>query len=138
MKCLSLTQPYATLMALGLKKVETRSWSTSYRGPLAIHAAKRFPLKEQAFAKEQGLRVRNLPLGAIIATLELEDVLETLAAVGGLTQQERLYGNYEAGRFAWFTDKVVALPTPIPWRGSLGIFNVDVIELVKRAKGYDL
>ena len=37
-KVLTLTQPYATLVALGMKKIETRSWSTSYRGPLAIHA----------------------------------------------------------------------------------------------------
>lgn len=40
MKVLSLTQPYATLIALGHKRIETRPWSTSYRGPLAIHAAK--------------------------------------------------------------------------------------------------
>jgi hypothetical protein len=40
MKVLSLTQPWATLAAIGAKKIETRSWSTAYRGPLAIHAAK--------------------------------------------------------------------------------------------------
>lgn len=40
MKTISLTQPYATLIALGKKRIETRSWSTSFRGPLAIHAAK--------------------------------------------------------------------------------------------------
>lgn len=40
MKAITLTQPYATLVSLGMKKIETRSWSTNYRGPLAIHAAK--------------------------------------------------------------------------------------------------
>lgn len=40
MKGLSLTQPWATLVALGAKRVETRAWSTPYRGWLAIHAAK--------------------------------------------------------------------------------------------------
>jgi hypothetical protein len=39
MKALTLTQPYATLIAIGAKQIETRSWSTAYRGPLAIHAA---------------------------------------------------------------------------------------------------
>jgi hypothetical protein len=39
MKVLTLTQPWATLVAIGAKKIETRSWATSYRGPLAIHAA---------------------------------------------------------------------------------------------------
>ena len=40
MKALPVTQPYATLVALGAKHIETRSWSTRYRGPLAIHAGK--------------------------------------------------------------------------------------------------
>lgn len=40
MKALTLTQPWATLIACGAKRIETRSWGTSYRGPIAIHAAK--------------------------------------------------------------------------------------------------
>ena len=40
MKALTLYQPWATLVAIGAKKIETRSWSTPYRGPLAIHAGK--------------------------------------------------------------------------------------------------
>jgi hypothetical protein len=40
MKAITLTQPWATLVAIGAKKIETRSWATAYRGPLAIHAAK--------------------------------------------------------------------------------------------------
>ena len=41
MKALSLWQPWASLIAAGVKKVETRHWPTAYRGPIAIHAAKR-------------------------------------------------------------------------------------------------
>jgi len=41
MKALSLWQPWASAIALGSKRIETRGWATSYRGPLAIHAAKR-------------------------------------------------------------------------------------------------
>jgi hypothetical protein len=43
MKALSLWQPWATLIALKKKQIETRSWRTTYRGPLAIHAAKSYP-----------------------------------------------------------------------------------------------
>jgi hypothetical protein len=43
MKTLTLTQPWATLVSLGAKTFETRSWKTDYSGPLAIHAAKGFP-----------------------------------------------------------------------------------------------
>lgn len=38
-KTLTLLQPWASLVACGAKKIETRSWATKYRGPLAIHAA---------------------------------------------------------------------------------------------------
>lgn len=40
MKLISLYEPWATLMRLGLKTIETRSWATAYRGPLAIQASK--------------------------------------------------------------------------------------------------
>ena len=40
MKALTITQPWATLIAIGAKRFETRGWSTPYRGPLAIHAGK--------------------------------------------------------------------------------------------------
>lgn len=42
MKALTVTQPWASLIAIGAKRIETRSWRSSYRGPLAIHAAKGF------------------------------------------------------------------------------------------------
>ncbi|WP_439627526.1 ASCH domain-containing protein [Gemmata sp.] len=43
MKCLSLWNPWATLVATGAKRVETRGWHLSHRGPLLIHAAKKWP-----------------------------------------------------------------------------------------------
>lgn len=43
MKTLTIRQPWASLIAAGVKTIETRSWSTRYRGPLAIHAAEATP-----------------------------------------------------------------------------------------------
>lgn len=88
LKALSLTQPYASLVMLGAKKIETRSWATQYRGLLAIHAAKRFPPHERRLAcsysfyhyldelrdSETDRVVKNIPLGAIIAVAELTAV----------------------------------------------------------------
>lgn len=54
-KAISLWQPWASLIALGPKTIETRSWATDYRGPLAIHAAKRQP--------EQASRVGDYVVG---------------------------------------------------------------------------
>lgn len=42
MKVISLLQPWASLVILGHKKIETRSWNTKYRGDLLIHASKRW------------------------------------------------------------------------------------------------
>ena len=49
-KAISLWQPWASLIALGGKKIETRSWPTKYRGPLAIHASKNQPPYAQTLA----------------------------------------------------------------------------------------
>ena len=55
MKVLSLWQPWATLMAIGAKKIETRHWYTRYRGPLVIHAAKTLQgIKECDLNREWG------------------------------------------------------------------------------------
>ena len=62
MKALTLTQPWASLMELGQKEVETRSWYTGYRGELVIHAAKGFPkwAKETADEKDRLMKQRGL------------------------------------------------------------------------------
>ena len=43
MKMLTLTEPWASLVAYRFKRMETRSWKTPYRGPVGIHAAKGLP-----------------------------------------------------------------------------------------------
>jgi hypothetical protein len=90
MKTITLTQPWATLVAIGAKRIETRSWSTSYRGPLAIHAAKgpgahgwmqlqHMCRNVDPFASTlahliEGEHVADrLPLGAVVAVAELVD-----------------------------------------------------------------
>jgi hypothetical protein len=41
MKAITVLQPYASLIAVGAKQYETRSWATKHRGPIAIHAGKK-------------------------------------------------------------------------------------------------
>ena len=143
-KCLSLTQPYATLMALGLKRIETRSWATQYRGPLVIHAAKGFPPASRDLCETEPFKGalasygitswRQLPLGALLATVRLCVILDIVgpgawwfSVVPGLVppvEPERSYGNYTAGRCAWLTSDACAFSEPIPYRGRLGLFDV--------------
>jgi len=58
-RAISLTQPWATLMAIDKKRVETRNWRVNFRGWVAIHAAKAFPMECRA------LCYRPQPFGGI-------------------------------------------------------------------------
>lgn len=93
MKTLSLTQPWATLVAIGEKRIETRSWATNYRGPLAIHASKGFPRWAVELALTEPFRstlatagvkqLADLPTGAVIATCTLVDCLRIVDKPNG-------------------------------------------------------
>src|SRR6266699_6473957 len=50
---LTMTDPWGSLVAAGAKRIETRSWSTAYRGPLAIHVAKTLPARAEALCYEE-------------------------------------------------------------------------------------
>lgn len=135
MRAISLWQPYASAIALGHKAIETRSWSTRYRGPLAIHAAQRFRGDEKRFAQVEralGRVPARLPLGAIVAVVDLVDVKPTHDLELTISPIERMYGNYEPGRFGWMLENVRALPEPLPYVGRQRFFSVPD-ELIERA-----
>jgi len=157
MKCLSLTQPYASLVAIGAKRIETRSWATHHRGPLAIHAAKGLG----AIGGLEGLKdlcqtppfcdallaagihfATDLPLGAVVAVCTLvtcirldDDLTVRDALLLSDAPHERAFGDYTVGRFAWILADVRPLPEPVPARGSLHLWEWDapaeVLALVK-------
>lgn len=116
MKIITLHQPYASLIALGLKHYETRSWATNYRGKLAIHAAKQPFVSEYGnaliqeydrawldalkLAHDAGILndrsrlpfAHQLPLGAIVAVVDLVDCLtmsDAWAAPGHINNFEK-------------------------------------------------
>lgn len=125
MKALSLTQPYATLVALGAKKIETRSWKTPYRGPLAIHAAKGFPLWAKMACQEpyfmRFLEGHSLPLGWVIATCELVDCVR-ITADNAPPEPEFSFGDYTPGRWMWHLANVKQIK-PVPVKGALGLWE---------------
>jgi len=161
LRLLTLTQPWATLVAIGAKRIETRGWPTRYRGWLAIHAAQglgpvggRRGLFDQAYrplfreALEPAMETirpiaghpvphydaDRLPRGCIVAVAWLADVVPTIAVVNGahpgfgkpnsawpLTEQERAFGDYRTGRYAWLLADVKPLREPLPYRGAQGL-----------------
>ena len=123
MKAITVWQPWASLLVSGRKRYETRSWATTYRGPIAIHAAKR-PVRRtiDALAADRGdgwttldyfesLLMRpgeldQLPTGAIVGTAILTRCnLITEAFVAKLTPMELALGDFTLARYAWYQRK---------------------------------
>ena len=135
MRAISLWQPWATLVALAEKEYETRSWFTDYRGPLAIHAAKRFSVSERelfyrqpflgAFQSHGLVNSNMLPLGAVICTVELVDCVPTEWARTRIRDKGIAFGNYGGFRWAWKFANITVLDMPVPYRGSQKWFNYD-------------
>ncbi len=140
MRCLTLWQPWATLVALGLKKLETRPNGFGYRGLVAIHSSKVSPkwarelLLQEPFAS--ALKdCPTLPCGVVLAVSELVDDITIpewrgrpeRVRDGGVwfppDEPERSFGDFTPGRHALVLSNTRASPTPIPARGMQGLWN---------------
>lgn len=148
MKAITIIQPWATLIALGEKQFETRSWCTKHRGELAIHAGKKIdreacetePIKS-TLAKH-GYTADNLPTGAILAIAHLTecwsirneggpiwlDIVGKTLGWAGKFPDEYYFGDYTDGRYAWQTSNVRQLPAPILAKGMQGLWNWEAIS----------
>ena len=127
MKVLSLTEPYATLIKNRKKKVKTRSWKTSYREELYIHASSTKIHKET----KENIKLMNLVehtdmnYGNIICKCNLADCMKmTKEYVEDMRKnhyQEYICGEYSEGRYAWVLENVEILDKPISAKGRLNI-----------------
>lgn len=148
MKAITIKQPWATLIAVGEKKYETRSWSTHYRGQLAIHAGKTVDKNacmsealRSVLSKHGYCSPEDLPTGAVIAVAELtacfqiqsiseeeQDIILVNEAELVQLDPERdafeiSFGDYSEGRYAWEIRSLDKLTIPIPCKGKLGLWS---------------
>jgi hypothetical protein len=142
-RALSLWQPHAQAIALGLKPWETRDWSTRYRGPLAIHAAKRPWIDSGGWhqdARQRLLQAMGSPMrltyGAVVCVAELVDCVPTRELRGVIPAEHEFWGDFTEGevflgRFAFRLQNVRVLPEPLPVRGQQGFFDVPLPEFQK-------
>lgn len=142
MKAISLWQPWATLVAIGAKQYETRSWSTNYRGPLAIHAAQRWTPEQKEIAntgfigtalRAGGYRVQ--PLGCFVCICDLVDILPTELVKVDLLESS--FGDFSPGRFAWKLKNIRILEPVKPWPGRQRLWAVSdklIVALQERVK----
>jgi hypothetical protein len=122
---LSLWQPWASMVAIGEKRVETRSWSTNYRGPLAIHST--LNMSYRSYALDDPFRSSfelydidpdQLPFGAIVGLVELLNVFPVEKVADKLSRKERSVGDYSNGRYAWMLDPIGYFPSAFPTSGN--------------------
>jgi hypothetical protein len=139
---LSLTQPWATLMALGAKQIETRSWGPApdRLGHLvAIQAAKSFPDEARAL-------ISHDPFYRLLRPVNWSPVRGVVVAIGRLTDRARIdpsldalecswkprrdsvefaLGDYSPGRWMWHFTEIEALERPVPVRGQQWVWLIE-------------
>lgn len=163
MKALSIQQPFATLLASGEKRYETRSWRTNMRGEVAIHASKGFGDDMRMLARRSGFAdllerhgfygdkypaagLDGLPLGAIIGVATIVGCHRTEDVVSGFgeysTDDEKAtalmqlrLGDFRPYRFAFEIAEPVMFD-PIPCAGQLNFWNVpeDIEALIEERR----
>jgi activating signal cointegrator 1 len=112
--------------------VENRTWETSYRGPLAIHAG-----SGTQYMTLREIRALALPVGAVIAVCRLVTCVRVERLIGGEMQMSHqqaailsgvgvdpaAFLNHEhvAGPWCWVLADIRAMDT-VPCRGRLGLW----------------
>ena len=141
MRALTIRQPWAQAVALGLKRIETRGrpLPPALLGQrIAIHAGLAATRKEReqfdfavrdwgqgiTFALAGFTDFEDLPLGAIVATARLvRCATAEILLRSELTPMERSWGDYGPGRWGWVLDDVLPLARPVPAKGALGFWE---------------
>ncbi len=105
-KAISLKQPWANLVSEGKKTIETRKWSTNYRGELIICSSK----------------IPNIyPAGFAMAKVELYDVKPMVKA-----DEKKACVKVYPKAHSWFLRNIKKISPPIPIKGALGIFDLKI------------
>lgn len=130
-KVLSIIEPWAKLIKEKKKYIETRTWKTSYRGELYIHASKKkINIKDEHITDLLDL-IPNVErvYGKIICSCKLVDCIyidEKFKEEISKNKQEYLCGDFNIGRYAWILEEVVPLEKPIEAKGQLNIWDYEI------------
>ena len=133
-KVLSIIEPWATLIKEAKKRIETRSWKTSYRGELYLHASSKHIDKKNLNLPNLLNLIPNISMGygSIICKCKLVDCIymdEAFLEQIQSNSQEFMCGEYKVGRCAWVLEDVEVLKEPIPAKGHLNIWNFEISEI---------
>ena len=130
MKCLSVSQPYADLIIQGKKTIELRTWNTKYRGEFLVHAP--YKIKKDA-CKKLGIDKTKLRIGVIIGKAEIHDVkiYNSVSELKSDFKKHFATEKFLQHKYGFLLRKPQELRIPIPYKGSLGFFNVNLDTKMK-------
>lgn len=127
MKVITIKQPFATLIAEGIKEYEFRTWNTKYRGEIYIHAGK--STDKRAMKKYEHLHL-NYPSGFIIAKAILKDSIPIEEKMRNILKEKNavVYSHVIKDK-EWlgygFQLEDVQKIEPIEMNGQLGLWNYE-------------
>lgn len=134
--CLSMWQPWASLVVYGFKRFEGRQWDTDYRGPLWIHAGSRQPTEEEIEGVEKQYKIlyqnvnkkdlpdfpTEYPTGCLIGLIDLQSVIDQKTYKAHVPKE---YTKESTSEFLFVSRNPRRLTVPIRMPGKRGIFNID-------------
>ena len=125
MKCLSVSQPFASLIVQGKKTIELRRWNTKFRGEFLIHAPQKIRIDDCTRLK---INPKTLARGAIIGKVEIYAVKKysSKAEVNSDAKKHLASKKFQNSRFGFCLKNAKAFRIPIPTKGKLGFFEVNI------------
>lgn len=124
MKVITVKQPWATLIAEGLKKYEFRSWKINYRGEILIHAGK--GIDKEAMYKFKDLNLKY-PYSRLLAKVKILDCIELNKEINDeiICENEFIYGNKKNRTgYAWKLEVIEKINNDNEVSGKQGIWNI--------------
>lgn len=117
MKVITIQQPWAWAIVSGYKDIENRSWTTDYRGKLAIHAG--ISKKSLSFLEivKNRTKVNNpkLKFGVIIGLVDLIDIVENHQSIWAIE-----------GQYHWILANPIEINSGEIIKGKLGLWNINI------------
>jgi hypothetical protein len=140
MKALTISQPFASLIASGEKWVENRSWYTSYRGPLAIHAGKgtQYLDREEIKCYTTGSIIATARLSACVVREELQRMAfhsitngSELIPGAKVTWRQAFDHAHTEGPWCWILEDVEAIdPIQVKGAQNLWVIPSEILEAI--------
>ncbi len=127
MKVLTIKQPWASLIMLGYKRFEFRSWRTNYRGELLIHAGQ--GIDKDAMKRLQKYIPKDMPKGKILGKVKLVDCVKMSPKFKFelLNENKEIYTDSAfKENYGWQMEDIEVFEKPIEVKGHLSLWEFEI------------